>query len=79
MLSYPHPTLPGVFVSTPLYIGFGNETAKMQICLHLWPEGMPDTMEDSPDGRSRVGMQKCTLCGASRAIHTSQTPSGEES
>lgn len=68
MKSEPHPTLPGVFVTTPLYVGTMIELRRMQTCQHAWPEGMPEDLNVSDEGE--VGVQHCTWgCGATRAIY----------
>ena len=65
MQNFPHPTLAGVVVTTPIYIGTGIE--KMSRCEHQWPEGLPDNMKKVED--YLAGIQCCLLCGATRAIY----------
>ena len=69
MESFPHPTLPGVFVTTPVYVGLKARVSEQCHCSHLFPEGLPDNMDESPDGKLLMGIQQCSLCGASRAIY----------
>jgi hypothetical protein len=73
MQSMPHPKLPGVFVTSPIYIAPASEFLKMARCAHQWPEGLPDNMEEVPGGYLS-GYQKCACCGASRGIYKKQEP-----
>lgn len=66
MISYPHPTLPGVWVTSPIYIG--SDMEKFLHCQHQWPEGLPD-MQEIKGENTIAGMQVCPLCGGTRAIY----------
>ena len=66
MLSFPHPTIPGILVTSPVYFGTTEAVEKMDKCKHQWPEGLPTW--SVVDGHN-VGMQTCSLCGATRGIY----------
>ena len=67
MKSEPHPSLPGVIITTPFYVGSDQAVSKMIICDHQWPEGLPDRMQ--VEEGYLVGTQFCLFCGATRGIY----------
>ena len=68
MKSYPHPTLEGYFLTTPLYVGPNDAVEKMVVCDHVFPLDLPEKMVPADD--FVMGIQKCPKCGAVRSVYS---------
>ena len=82
MINMPHPELPGVTVTTPIYAGSApwwkfqeceagprdQDWLQMHKDKHKWPDGLPAYMVLDEVSGMMMGMQICSHCGGSRAI-----------